>query len=130
MWQDKKFIIIASLLVLLVAAVGTIGGILLVRQGNAEQNREMMADNSHKVTIVLPNNNNLGTTTPQEALNNYLDKLVTDGKITQKQADDFKAWLKNMPEMSGIFSDANQPGSGILDRMRNMMGGFGFKFGQ
>ncbi len=38
-----------------------------------------------------------------EALDNMLKKLVADGKITQKQADDYKTWLKSRPDT--IISD-------------------------
>lgn len=32
-----------------------------------------------------------------EALTNYLDQLVKDGKITQEQADQYKSWLDQKP---------------------------------
>lgn len=35
----------------------------------------------------------------EEALNRYLQKLVEEGKITQQQADQYKAWSQARPDM-------------------------------
>ncbi len=35
-----------------------------------------------------------------EALGSYLQKLVEQGKITQEQADQYKAWRQSSPDMS------------------------------
>ncbi len=35
-----------------------------------------------------------------EALDNYLKKLVEKGKITQQQADQYKTWWQSRPDMS------------------------------
>jgi hypothetical protein len=35
-----------------------------------------------------------------EALDNYLKNLVSQGKITQAQADEYKAWVNSRPDMS------------------------------
>jgi hypothetical protein len=101
MWQDKKFLVIIGLIVVLIAAVGTIGGIYLARQNNALQVRQQLPDGLHRVTIVLPENK--GTTNWQEALDNYLQKLVDDGKITQEEANQFKTWWESRPDIPGIF---------------------------
>jgi hypothetical protein len=35
-----------------------------------------------------------------ETLDDHLKRLVDEGKITQEQADQYKAWLKSKPDMS------------------------------
>ena len=35
-----------------------------------------------------------------EALDNHLKNLVDQGKITQEQADQYKAWVKSKPDMT------------------------------
>ena len=36
----------------------------------------------------------------EEALDNYLKSLIDQGKITQEQADQYKAWWQSRPDMS------------------------------
>jgi protein-disulfide isomerase-like protein with CxxC motif len=38
--------------------------------------------------------------TQEEALDNWLKKLVDEGKITQAQADEYKQWWQSRPDMS------------------------------
>jgi len=64
-----------------------------------------------------------------EAMNSRLQKLIDEGKMTQEQADQYKAWMEsrpNMPEGCGYQSPFEGP--------RGMkgcpgMGGRGFNFG-
>jgi LPS O-antigen subunit length determinant protein (WzzB/FepE family) len=109
MWKDKKFIIISGLLVVLIALGATLGGIALSRQN----------DNIVRlpqVSIVLPEQagnilQNISLTPEErqermnEALDNYLQKLVDEGKITQEEADQYKAWWESRPDISGLFSN-------------------------
>jgi ABC-type glycerol-3-phosphate transport system substrate-binding protein len=61
-----------------------------------------------------------------EALDNYLDKLVQDGKITAEQAQQFKDWIDARPDVP-IGPGANGGCSGRFGGgFRGMMrGGFG-----
>jgi LPS O-antigen subunit length determinant protein (WzzB/FepE family) len=109
MWKDKKFIVISGLLVVLIALGATLGGIALSRQN----------DNIVRVpqvSIVLPEQaanilQNINLTPEErqeranEALDNYLQKLVDEGKITQEEADQYKAWWESRPDISGLFSN-------------------------
>ena len=132
MWKDKKFIVIVSLIAVLIAAVGTIGGLALAKQYNNDngQLRAARTELMQQASNFLQNHQQNILQNGGQALDNYLDKLGKDGKITQQQADDFKAWLKDRPDIPAIFGNANQPGSDTFGWMRNMMGGFGFRFGQ
>jgi hypothetical protein len=100
MWKSKKFIVVAALVA--VVLVGSTG-VVLAQDGNkgVGSRQALLA----RVAQIL------GTTqqkledafktamTEQRDVNmdNRLKKLVTDGKITQKQADAYKAWLKARP---------------------------------
>jgi hypothetical protein len=108
MWKDKKFIVISGLLVVLIALGATLGGIALSRQNNIDEN--------HVVRLVLPENaahilQNSGLTSEErqermnEALDNFLQKLVDEGKITQEEADQYQAWWESRPDISGLFSE-------------------------
>ena len=144
MWRSKKFIIIAVLVALL-AAGSTVGVILAQDDGS-----------SNTLTIweraaAILGQNGTGVTAEQlesaftqahqemrdEAVDSRLDDLVASGKITQEQADQFKTWLDQKPDLSqaqqqmkdwmnlrpdvpGIFN-----GPAIKGDMRGgMMGGF------
>jgi len=132
MWQDKKFIIIAGLLVVLIALGATLGGIALSRQNNTDQN--------HLVRLVLPENaanmlqnNNLTPEERQEraneALDSYLQKLVDDGKITQDEADQFMAWWEARPDIPGLFSHLIPDTTNYFGMTHMGIGGFTFTFG-
>jgi hypothetical protein len=135
MWQDKKFIIIASLLVVLIAAVGTLGGLALSRQNDNRPDQLQAARMQllEKAANILQNNNNL---TPEQreqkvdnVLDNYLQKLVEEGKITQEEADQFKAWWDSRPNIPGIFKQLEQSGTNFLGMMPMGQGGATFGFG-
>lgn len=102
MWHDKKFLIIIGLVVVLIAAVGTIGGIFLARQNNVAQISEARDDAFRRVTIVLPENRS--ATNWQEAMDNYLQRLIDEGKITQDEANQFKTWWEAKPDIPGLFN--------------------------
>ena len=59
------------------------------------------------------------------ALQDFLDKLVTEGKITQEQADSYQQWLESRPDMGDNFPLRGGPGM-IGPRIRmHGFGGFG-----
>jgi hypothetical protein len=112
MWRSKKFIIIAVLTILVIGA--TLGGVAIAQADDQNTNPTPTANVTSfldKVAEIYQKNTGV-TINPQElqkaitearqaikdeALNNYLQKLVTAGKITQEQADQFKAWLDAKP---------------------------------
>ncbi len=129
MARKKKFIIIGLVLAVIVV-LGAIGGIAL-------------ADNATSPTTVNPLIAKVATILgidqakvqaafdqaqqelQSEALNARLAQMVTDGKITQSQADAYKAWMEAKP--AGI--DQLGPGPGMMGRGfgggRGGCGGFG-----
>jgi hypothetical protein len=163
MWRSKKFIIIAILAALVLG--GTLGGVAIAQADDQNNSPTPTANATANVTTFLEKvaeiyKNNTGVTIdPQqlqqaitearqaiqsEALDNYLQKLVADGKITQEQADQFKAWLaarpsldefkswlESRPDIPGIFGGGNGTGMGPFGGMGGGLGQFkmGFKLG-
>ncbi len=135
MWQDWKFIVIVALLVVAIAAGGTLGGIALARSNNNSPDR------AQTITEIIQNAANSfqdkmnngkdgpGQNNTSEALDSFLKKLVDEGKITQEQADQFKAWLKEMPDMPMMNGQTGQPGMGFFGMMHNGKMGPMFRFG-
>ncbi len=159
MWRSKKFIIIAVLAVLVLGA--TLGGVAIAQADDENNDTTQTANVSsflEKVAEIYQNNtgvaidpqqlqqaiNEAGQAMRDQALENYLQKLVTEGKITQEQADQFKAWLasrpsldefktwlESRPDIPGIFGEGNGIGIGPFGGMHGGMGKFrmGFRLG-
>jgi hypothetical protein len=112
MWRSKKFIIIA--VVAAVALAGSIGGVVLAQtedeNNNPEAQQQALLD---KVCAIYQQNTGTAIDSAElqkafdqaqsdmrkEALDTYLQKLVSEGKITQEQADQYKAWLEARPDV-------------------------------
>jgi hypothetical protein len=161
MWRSKKFIIIAVLTVLVVG--GTLGGVAIAQADDQNSSQTQAAGTKllDKVAEIYEQNTGVaidsaelqkafteaGTALKDEALDNYLQKLVADEKITQEQADDFqawldarpaiptdefKAWMDARPDIPGLFGQNNQnrlgPFGGIQRGFGRFGGGFGDRF--
>ena len=129
MWRSKKFIIITVLAAVLVA--GSIGGIALA-QGNGDEdvNQPEARQAALLERICEIYEDNTGTAinaedlqnafaqaqseVREEALQNYLQNLVDNGKITQEQADQWKSWWQSRPE--GLPFGPGFPGHGMMQR--------------
>jgi hypothetical protein len=116
-WRSKKFIIIAVLAVIVVL-VGSTAGIVLARAGsggdsqtgvtqasdNVSQSKTLLARVAAILGIDQQTVENAFAQaqreTQEEALDNWLKKLVDEGKITQAQADEYKQWWQSRPDMS------------------------------
>jgi hypothetical protein len=112
MWRSKKFIIIAVLTVVVLGA--TLGGVAIA--GADDENASQTTTSPfttllEKVAAIYQQNTGTAID-PQElqkaftqaqkeirdeALDKYLKGLVDDKKITQEQADQYKAWLESRP---------------------------------
>jgi hypothetical protein len=111
MWKSKKFIFIAILVVLVVG--GTLGGVAIAQADDQSSSANQTAASTFldKVAEIYEKNTNVainpdelqkafveaGQALKDQALDNYLQKLVNDKTITQDQADAFKAWLSKRP---------------------------------
>ncbi|MHB8104765.1 MAG: DUF2680 domain-containing protein [Dehalococcoidales bacterium] len=141
MWQDKKFIIIVALLIVAIAVGGTLGGIALTRSNNNNADRAQsiteMIDKAANLFQANSNTANImqglekdfgqaGQALKSDAVDSYLKKLVEDGKITQEQADQFKAWLDARPDMPAMNGQTEQPGMRFFGMMHGGRGSFGF----
>jgi len=111
MRRSKKFIIIAVVAALVV--VGSIAGVALAQtgnqtgSGNVTQPKTLLARVAETLSI---NQTKLEDAFAQaqsemrtEALQNRLQSLVSQGKITQPQADDYLNWWEAKPDVPAGF---------------------------
>jgi hypothetical protein len=131
MWSTKKFIIVLALAAVL--AIVSVGGVVLA-QGNgdedANQPEARQAALLERVCEIYEANTGTAINAEElqkafaeaqsemreEALQNYLQNLVDNGKITQEQADQWNSWWQSRPEDLPL-------GPGLGDR--GMQRGFG-----
>jgi len=111
-WRSKKFIVIVLLAVLVVA--GSIGGVALAQSDNENDSQpeavfgvlwDKVGAIYEQKTGVAIDQEALEDSFAQaqnemrdEALQNRLQSLVKEGKMTQEQADQYKEWLESKPE--------------------------------
>jgi hypothetical protein len=112
MWRSKKFLLVTVLAVVLLA--GSIGGVALAQTGTDDSQLKAQ-DNVllDKVCAIYEQNTGVAINSEElekafdqarsemqdEALDNYLKNLVDQGKLTQEQADQYKAWLESKPDV-------------------------------
>jgi hypothetical protein len=106
MWRRKKFIIVA-VLATTVLLVGSIGGLAFAQTGSTDNTTSGKTLLARVATILGIDQQKVENAFAQaqremrdEALDSYLKNLVDQGKITQQQADQYKAWVKSSPDMS------------------------------
>ena len=107
MWRSKKFVNGVAVIVVLI--LGSLGGIALAADnGGGSQSKtlldrvaEILVDKGVDITSdqLQEAFNEARSQMQDEALDNYLEKLVNDGRITQEQANRYKAWLQARPDM-------------------------------
>jgi hypothetical protein len=112
MWRSKKFIIVALLAAVVLA--GSTTGVVLAQTGDEDNSPqaqkeallervcEIYEDNTGTAIDVQALQDAFAQAQSEmrdEALNNYLQNLVDQGKITQEQADQYKAWLESRPDV-------------------------------
>ena len=107
MWRKKKFIIIAVVAALVV--VGSIAGVVLAQTGdvNVSQPKTLLARVAEKLGIDQQKLEDAFAQAQSEmrteALQNRLQSLVSQGKITQPQADDYLNWWEAKPDVPAGF---------------------------
>ena len=158
MWRSKKFIIIAVLTVLVLG--GTLGGVAMAQANDEENNLPQTGNVSllDKVAEIYEKNTGVAID-PQElkkafteagqairdkAQYRFLQKLVTDDKISQEQADqfsewldsrpalltdEFKAWMEARPDIPALFGQDKDGRIGPFGGMNRDPGKFGGGFG-
>jgi hypothetical protein len=113
MWRSKKFIVIALLASAIL--VGGIGGMVLAADNGEEANSQSESKYGALLDRVCEiYQEKTGSSIDQEvlkdafsqaqgdmqieALQNRLQKLVDQGKITQEEADQYQAWQQSKPD--------------------------------
>ena len=102
MWKSKKFILIAVLAVLVL--VGSLAGVAFAQTGSASEGsgKTLLARVAAILGIDQQKVENAfaqaQTEMRDEALDNQLKSMVEKGKMTQEQADQYKAWVKARPD--------------------------------
>jgi len=137
MWKTKKFILAAVLAIIVL--VGSTAGVVFARTGSGgpagvvltqTENGDESQSNAllDRVCEILQDEG-INITPEQlkdafadarsqmrdEALDSYLQKLVDEGKITDIQAGEYKAWLEAIPNtpLPGPFGRSGFPGFGM-----------------
>jgi hypothetical protein len=119
MGNKKKWIIIGILAVVVILAIGIIGGAAYAASGTttdtagktlAARVATILGLDQSKVEAAFSQaQKDLQT----EALDNQLKSLVSAGKITQAQADQYKAWIQSRPSLpagAGLQGDMGMSG--------------------
>ncbi|OGN98986.1 MAG: hypothetical protein A2Y89_00145 [Chloroflexi bacterium RBG_13_51_18] len=144
MWRNKKLIILEVLVVVMLVA--TLGAVAVAR---ADDETTTLVENNttglmEKVAEIYQAKTGTAID-PQELQNAFvqarnqnrvevrsqcLDKLVEQGKITQEQADEFKAWLDARPDaLSEEFQQWLDSRPDIMGMFGQNNGGGGMMFG-
>ena len=130
MWRRKKFIIVAVLAatVLLVGGISTVAFAETGSTDNTTSGKTLLARVATILGIDQQTVENAFTQAQSEiraeALDKYLQKLVGEGKITQAQAEQYKAWWQAMPDIPVGLGSQGHGGFRGMGRMGGM-GGMG-----
>jgi hypothetical protein len=134
MWRSKKFILIGLLIVIVLGS--TLGGIAIAQANDESTNQTQTTETTLMQKVASIYEKNTGTaidpTKLQEAFqeaqkemmtaarDTFLQKLVDEGKITQDEADQYKAWLDSKPDCTNKI----MPFGGGRPGPRGFFGGF------
>jgi hypothetical protein len=113
MWRSKRFILAAVLAA--VVLLGSLGGVALAQTGDGDNDQPVAQHQAMLEKVCTIYQENTGTAINSEELqkafeqarsemqdearDNFLQGLVDEGKITQEEADQYKAWLESKPEI-------------------------------
>ena len=144
MWRSKKFIIVAVLAVVVLG--GSIGGVALARTESGSPAGMLLAQNvsentsQRDVLLVrvaeILQEQGIDITSEQlqdafvqarsemrtEALKNRLQSLVNEGRITQKQADQYLEWWQAKPDVPVKFGFGGHGGFRGMGGLRGFGG--------
>lgn len=111
MRRSNKFIVVAVLATVVV--VGTVTGVVLAQNGGNSQPESKYGALLNRICEIYQENTGVAVNSEAlkeafaqaqsemrtEALENRLQKLVDEGKITQDEATAYKEWLQARPDM-------------------------------
>jgi hypothetical protein len=130
MWRSKKWIIISILAAAMLLVGGVVGGVVYAQSDDTSSNVPEKTFEARVATILGIDQSKVEEAFVQaqkemqdEALNERLNALVSDGKITQEQADQYKEWIQSRPDLPAGLG--LEDGRGFPGDMRGMprMGG-------
>jgi hypothetical protein len=139
-WKNKKVVLLAALAIAAIIG-GVVAGVTLAQSGSGSGN-ETPANTRYeallnKVATIYQQNTGV-TIDPQqletaftqaqnqmqsEALQTWLQNLVTQGKITQTQADQYLQWWQSKPNTTPLFGLPRGGGMMMRGRGHNFWGG-------
>ena len=112
MWKNKKVILLAALATALL--IGSIAGVTLAQTGSGDESQPDTQYEAflEKVSEIYQQNTGVAIDVQQlkdafaqaqtemqdEALQSWLQNLVSEGKITQEQADEYLQWWQSRPD--------------------------------
>ncbi len=106
MWKSKKFIVVAALIAVVLVTATT--GIVLAQDGDNSTGThpallarvaQILGIDQQKLEDAFKQAMSEKREQLKETFDQKVQSLVDQGKITQKQADDFNAWLKAKPDI-------------------------------
>ena len=125
MWRKKKWIIIAAAAAVLILVVGTLGVVAYAQTTTPTQPGQGKTILSRVATILGIDQKKVEDAFAQaqkeqqdDAVSARLQAMVTAGKLTQQQADDYKAWLKARPAVPPGLGLPMGPNMGPKSPMR------------
>ncbi|HEY93959.1 MAG TPA: hypothetical protein G4O15_03340 [Dehalococcoidia bacterium] len=106
MWRKRKFIIMLLGTILIIAA--SIGGVAMAQDSEESSQPDSLLG---RVAAILGIDQQTvedafkqaQAEIQEEALDRYLQKLVDEGKISEEQAGEYKAWIEARPDMTEYF---------------------------
>ncbi len=138
MWRSKKFILIVVLGAVVLA--GSIGGVALAQTGSTDNSSKPAAAVTNLLDrIIAIYQQKTGVTLDKtalqdslsqakkdvqnEALKAKLQAMVTAGKITQAQADEYLQWAESRPDVPVNIGPNLKGGHGFMMGGRGCYGG-------
>lgn len=103
MWKGKRKFIVIGLIAVMVLA-GSIAGVAYAQTGTNTSANNTLMDRVAAILKIEPQTLKDAFAQAQkeqqeQRLTDYLNKLVTDGKMTQPQADQYKQWWQSRPNI-------------------------------
>ena len=124
MRRSRKLILIALLTIVVLG--GSIGGVVLAQTESEDDNQPAAPNTTLLDKVCAVYQENTGTAIDAQQLqkafdqarsemmtaarNNYLQKLVEEGKLTPEQAEQYKTWLDSKPNIPLPFGQGGRGG--------------------